>query len=321
MTFAQLQAFALVARHGSIKAAAAKLGVSEPAVSEAVSALRRDLGDELVTRTGRGVRLTPGGRRLAAAAVEIIGVAEHARRGVREARGERPLLRVAAESAVAEHAAGPLLDAFTRRNPNVEVSLQVARGIDFGGLLAHRLADVALGPRLERDGASGTESVPFLRYGSVVVAAPRHPLARARRIAPGTLAGETWLVGPSGADPSTGTGAFLARERVAPREVLAFPSFANARAQAAAGRGVMLAIAHTVLDEVERGALVALDVRDTPIRSLWFASMLAPDRRTPAAWALRRFVTTAEATQAMLARTGGVPAERFRPPVHVTIWS
>jgi hypothetical protein len=49
--------------------------------------------------------------------------------------------------------------------------------------------------------------------------------------------------------------------------------------------------------------------------------MLAPDRRTPAAWALRRFVTTPEATQAMLARAGGVPAERFRPPVHVTIWS
>ena len=87
------------------------------------------------------------------------------------------------------------------------------------------------------------------------------------------------------------------------------------------GRGVMLAIAHTVLDELERGALVALDVRDTPMRRLWYASMLAPDRRTAAAWALRRFVTTAEATQALLARAGGVPAERFRPPVHVTLWS
>jgi hypothetical protein len=54
---------------------------------------------------------------------------------------------------------------------------------------------------------------------------------------------------------------------------------------------------------------------------MWHASMLGPDRRTPAAWALRRFVTTPEATQAMLAGAGGVPAERFRPPVHVSLWS
>lgn len=321
MTLAQLQSFVTVARLGSVKAAAATLGVSEPAISDAVGVLRRELGDDLYVRAGGAIELTSGGQRLAAAAGEILGLAEQARREVREAQGETAILRVAATASVAEFAAGPLLDAFTRRNPNVEVSLQVARAPDFGGLLAHRLADVALGPRLERDGAAGFESVPFLRYGSVVVAAPRHPLARARSVAPATLAGETWLVGPSGAEPSTATGAFLARERIAPREVLAFPSFANARAQAASGRGVMLAIAHTVLDELERGALVALDVRDTPIRQLWFASMLAPDRRTPAAWALRRFVTTPEATQAMLARAGGVPAERFRPPVHVTIWS
>jgi hypothetical protein len=83
----------------------------------------------------------------------------------------------------------------------------------------------------------------------------------------------------------------------------------------------MLAIAHTVLDELRRGTLARLDVRETPVDGLWFASTLRPDRRTPAAWALRRFVTTPEATQAMLARPGGVPAERFRPPVYVTLWS
>ena len=46
MTLAQLQSFVLVARHGSVKAAAAELEVTEPAVSVAVSALRKELGDE-----------------------------------------------------------------------------------------------------------------------------------------------------------------------------------------------------------------------------------------------------------------------------------
>ena len=73
MTLAQLQSFVLVARHGSVKAAAAELEVTEPAVSVAVAALRKELGDELFVRSGRGIALTPGGRRLAALAGEILG--------------------------------------------------------------------------------------------------------------------------------------------------------------------------------------------------------------------------------------------------------
>ena len=53
MTLAQLQSFVLVAQLGSVKAAAAELGVTEPAVSVAVAALRRELGDDLFVRDGR----------------------------------------------------------------------------------------------------------------------------------------------------------------------------------------------------------------------------------------------------------------------------
>ena len=73
MTLAQLQSFVLVARLGSVKAAAAQLGVTEPAVSVAMAALRRELGDELFVRDGRAIALTAGGRRLAALASEILG--------------------------------------------------------------------------------------------------------------------------------------------------------------------------------------------------------------------------------------------------------
>ena len=320
MTFAQLQAFALVARHGSIKAAAAKLGVSEPAVSEAVAALSRDLGDELLIRTGRGVRLTPGGRRLAAAAVEIIGVAEQARRGVREARGDRALLRVASDTAVAEHAAGPLLEAFTRRSPAVDVELQVEPPAAFADLLVDRLADVTIGPRAAVDGGRGLEAAPFLRYRLVVVAGPGHRLASGHRIPPAMLATERWLAGPAGTEGTGPLAALLGPQAAGRLGVHPFASDAAAIGAVASGRGLMLAVAHTVLDELRRGALVRLDVRGTPLEQLWYATVLGADRRTPAASAFQRFVTTPEATQAMLVRPGGVPAGRFRPPVYVTLW-
>ena len=72
MTLTQLNAFVLVARLGSVRAAASALGVSEPAVSQALTALRNYLGDQLITRGPAGMTLTPGGSRLLGTASQIV---------------------------------------------------------------------------------------------------------------------------------------------------------------------------------------------------------------------------------------------------------
>jgi LysR family transcriptional regulator, low CO2-responsive transcriptional regulator len=318
VTFAQLRAFATVARLGSVSAAADTLGVSEPAVSAAVASLRRDLDDALFVRAGNRIRLTAGGERLAAAAAEIIGLESRLRREVGEARGERGLLRLAVSPTVAEYVSAPLLDAFTRRQPALEVAQEVAAADDFAALLSDRRADVALGPAPPP--APGVDVTPFLRYRLIVVSAPGHRLAGARLVPLAALRDERWLVGPAGAEPHSALHGFFRSERLSAPHAGAFSTEAAAHAAAAAGQGVMLAIAHTVLDPLRRGALVRLDVRGTPRDAMWHVATLR-DRLSPVADALRRFVTTPDATQAIVARPGGVPAARFRPPVYVTIWS
>lgn len=315
MTLSQLRSFLTVARLGSVKAAANALAVSEPAVSGAVGALRRELDDDLYVRSGGGLVLTPGGRRLASAAGEILALADETRRAVRNSGGAQTTLRVAVTASFAELAAEPLLDAFTRQHPGVEIVVQVVRGKEFAPMLADGQVDVTLGPVAQREEPPLIESEAFLRYTLVVVAPPGHALAGSVAVAPAALVGTPWLLGPSGTDPSTDTGAFLARQAIAPQRSRTFPNIAAALAQVAAGRGVTLAVAHTVRDELERGALVILDVRGTPITGLWHVSVLGPDRRTAPADALRRFVTMPEATRAMLARSGGVPDERSRPAI------
>jgi LysR family transcriptional regulator, low CO2-responsive transcriptional regulator len=321
MTLGQLESFLTVARLGSVKAAAVALGVSEPSVSGAVAALRRDLGDELFVRGGGGIELTAGGRRLAAAAAETLGVMDQARREIRAARGERGLLRVAATSVVAESVAGSLIAAFTRRSPNLDVALGVEPEERLAQALLDRRADVALGPRPGPAPSGVVDAVAFLRYRLVVVAAPGHRLVGRRDVALGALVGERWLVGAAGAGSHTDVGRLLGRAGVAPTDVRAFPSEAAALDAAVGGLGVMLAVSHVAGEQLRRGTLVRLDVRGTPAEGLWHASTLAADRSTAAAAALRRFVTTPDATQAMLARGGGVPAERVRPSVYVTLWS
>ena len=317
MTLGQLQTFVMVARLGSVKAAAEALGVSEPAVSGAVAALRRDLGDELFIRAGGGIVLTPGGRALSAVAAEMLGLADRARRAVREAQGEATQLRIAATSMVAEYVAAPLLDAFTRRTPHVEVSLDVQDASAFPTLLADRRADIVLGSRAV---APGLESVPFLRYRVIAVASPRHRFAGRRAITGPVFASEPWLTGPDGVAPLGAMAAFVGHHRLRP-EVATFPSHAAALSAVGAAEGVGFAIQHTVRDAIARGSLVALDVEGTPFDRLWYATTFAGDRRPPAAWSLWRFVTTPEAMHAMLDRSRGLPAGRYRPAVRIALWS
>src|SRR5439155_11057548 len=102
MTLTQLEAFVLVARLGSVKSAAAVLGVTEPAVSSALAALRQHLGDPLVTRTAAGMELTPGGQRLVGIASQMVSLAADAEAAIRRAQGAPETLRIVATSTVAE---------------------------------------------------------------------------------------------------------------------------------------------------------------------------------------------------------------------------
>lgn len=319
MTLAQLQSFVLVARLGSVKAAAAELEVTEPAVSVAVAALRKELGDQLFVRDGRGIALTPGGRRLAALASEILGLAEQARRSVHDGPGQTGRMQVSATNLVAEHIS-PLIEAFTARDEGLEIAIAPVPGASFADLLEHRRSDITLGPHPGPERAATIASVPFLRSQLVIVAAPGHALAGQRAIAPSALAAESWLMGQPDIDPTTTTGLFFARNGIDPHQLASYSSEAAAIAAAAAGQGIMLTLAHSVLEEVRRRALVRLDVRGTPIAELWHASTLGLGRALPAALALQRFATSSEATQAISAGRAGTVSARVRPKVHVTLW-
>jgi len=321
LTLTQLETLVLVARLGSVKAAARTLGVSEPAVSSALAALRQQLGDPLVERTPDGMVLTPGGRRLVPIASQIVGLAVEAEAAIREAQGAPESLRVVTTSDLAESVAPALVAAFTARPKAIDVSLGVASAEDMVAVLQERLADVALGPKLSSEGSPRLESTPLFRYRLVFVAAPQHHLARVERIEPSVLAHETWLVGPDAAEPGSQVRTLLDRLDIADDHVRVFPSHAAALAAVELNQGIAPAAAHVALDDPDRSGLVPLNVRGTPIELLWYSTMLAPDRRTTGAAAFHRFVSTPAATQAMHTPLRGVSPSQFRPPVYVTIWN
>ena len=338
MTLIQLETFVLVARLGSVKAAARSLGVSEPAVSSALAALRQQLGDNLVERTSTGMELTPGGRRLVPIASQMVGLAVEAEAAIRQARGAPETLRLVATSEVAESVAPALVAAFAAKSKAVDVSLGVCVTEDMAAVLQERLADVAIGPSLSSEGFPRLDCSPLFRFRLIFVAAPSHRLAGGAGGAGGAGAGggsgpvpvpvdprslvhETWLVGPDASDDRSPVRQLLDRVRVPEENIRMFPSHAAALTAAEQHQGIAPAVAHVVLDDPERKGLVPLPVRGTPVELLWHVTMLAPDRRSAAAAAFHRFVGTPAATHAMHTPIRGVPPSRFRPPVYVTLWS
>ena len=298
----------LVARLGSVKEAARALNVSEPAVSQALTALRQHLGDPLLVRGPGGMTLTEGGARLLPIASQMVVLGAEAEGAVRAALGAPETLRVVAVPALAEFVATPLLEAFAARSPRgVEGDAGVAAGREMAVLLHNRLADIALGPPLADD------------QGGLV----GEPVFRARLIAVGTAPAPRplWLVDPSGTDPSSETSRLLRRLKVPEDRVRVYPTQTAAWAAAADGDGLAVAIAHLVAPRVQRGELRVIGTPATPVEITWHATTLAPDRRPPLAGAFRRFLATAEALHIMRSPGSGVPPSRFRPPVYVTIWS
>jgi len=334
MTLRQLHTFALVAKLGSLHAAAASLGVSAPAVSSAIASLRVEFGDPLFTRTPTGIILTSGGRALAAHAEEIVGLAEDTRRDVAHATTSEQGLRVLATAAFAEHAAGRLFDLFGKWVASDSVNVIVEDADDIATLLRERAYDIALGARPAPSASAGLELVPFFKYQRIMVASTRHPLAsESGPIAASRLLSVPWFAGPGGFEPLTEDGRWFGRLSALP-EVVELTSETDALSAVAGGEGIMLALGHVAAPRI-RGRvdhepasgpmppvdLVRLSVADTPIQGLWWATALDGGRANASARILQRFVTTAEATMAMISPTGSRGLSRRGNKFHVALWS
>lgn len=124
MDWTDLNHFAVLARAGSLSAAARRLGVEHATVARRVTALESSLGVALVDRRGRRWKLTPDGERIAAIADRMESEAQAVKRAAGGARADLAgLVRVSAPPALAlAHLAKPLV-ALQRRHPALSIRL------------------------------------------------------------------------------------------------------------------------------------------------------------------------------------------------------
>jgi DNA-binding transcriptional LysR family regulator len=156
-----VEAILSVARHRSFRRAAAELGVTPSAISQAVRALEARVGAALFIRTTRSVGLTEAGERFLARAKpafeELVAAAEAARE-----LGQRPagLLRLSVPRAMVPILLEPLIASFCQAYPEVE--LEVAASEELVDLAAGGFdAGIRLGQFIAADMVAVRLTPPF----------------------------------------------------------------------------------------------------------------------------------------------------------------
>jgi DNA-binding transcriptional LysR family regulator len=275
MTLGQLRVFLAVVETGSVRAAAERLFVTQPAVSTSLASLQRSVGVSLTVRDGRSLRLTAAGETFAGYARDVVALLDA---GVEAATGtlapERGRLRLAAVTTAAENVMPSFLAGFRRRYPDVEIHLEVGNRTRVWDLLGHHEVDIVVGGR-------APTSLPFavraMRDNSLVLVAPVD-----RRVASAAveLGRETWLLRESGSGTRGAVVDLLKQLEIEP-PTLTLGSNGAIRQSVEAGLGISVLSRDAVAGQLDQGVIVEWRVPPFPVPRPWHA-VTRSDRPVPA---------------------------------------
>ncbi len=282
-----LRVFEACGRCLSFTAAAAELGMSQPAVSQQMQRLEQMLGTRLFERVHRGIALTAAGAALLDPVQEALDIV----RGALESASSqvaRELLSVSTDFAFAAYWLMPRLERFYQRHANIDVSL-----VTSNRALTKMPSDVDLAIVFGDGGVRGGESSLLFREEVFPVCGPRllqgdsgnamAVLQSAPRLhlkpAPGqhwfdwAAVAHAWQLAPPATD-------------VLPRT---FDNYTQLIGAALAGQGVAIGWRHLVDPLLEQGLLCRLDTARGSLTSHYGYHVVSPQRkRRPGS--VKRFV-------------------------------
>jgi DNA-binding transcriptional LysR family regulator len=135
-----------------------------------------------------------------------------------------------------------------------------------------------------------TRAEPFAAHPQVFVAPPGHPLLGAGRLPASALASSPLIVRERGSGTRAVMEKYLSEHQIAPPISMEMSSNETIKQAVMAGMGIAFLSLHTIGLEVRAGALVVLDVEDTPVIRTWNLVHLLSKLLSPAAEAFRYFM-------------------------------
>jgi len=189
----QLEVFVHIAATGTVREAALRLHVTQPAVSMALAELERQLETSLFNRERGRLHLSAQGKELLPQAQEILErVHDLTHQATGQGNGLRGELRLGTSNTIGNYLVGDLLRPFITQHPQVSLHLSVENTRDIIRHLLHHELDVACveGPVNHPQ----LQLLPWRDDVLAVCAAPDHPLARQAELAPHDFLDAKWIL-------------------------------------------------------------------------------------------------------------------------------
>jgi DNA-binding transcriptional LysR family regulator len=295
ISFGSLRSIAELASEQNFTRVAERLGISQPAVSQHVQALRAHFGVDLVDLVGRRAILSEAGRFLADRAIPILGALDALERDMRElAVAKRGVLRIGASETVGNYALADALAAYAADKPNVTLEVELGNT----SAMLKRLREGALTLAMVEGDVAGHDLAvePFADDELVLVVPPAHRLAHAL-VNAASLTGEAFVAREVGSGTRSLFEQSLRGAGVQPRIALELPTGEAIVRAVAAGMGIAVLSRRVVDDAAVRGRVVIRRIEDIAIERKFRVVWLAGRTRTPAASTFVERLTSAYAIE------------------------
>ncbi|TMV43452.1 LysR family transcriptional regulator [Paenibacillus mesophilus] len=191
MDLTLMRTFRETARLMNITRAADELGYAQSSVTAQIRKLEEHYGVPLFERSGRGIRLTPGGRQLLEFAGRFLDLAEESMQAVSaETAGS---LTVGTIESMAAFYLPPYVREMKKKFPQTGLLLQTGNEAEL--LHGVRTGEYDAGILLERQKSSDPELVRLVLKEEplLLVARPDHPLASTESVRPADFASHAWV--------------------------------------------------------------------------------------------------------------------------------
>ncbi len=265
MTSRLLQQFLAIAELGSLTAAAATIGISQPALTKNLRQLETELGVRLFHRRPRGMALTPFGEILRRRARLMELEYRYAMTEIAALKGGHAgTLRIGAGPVWSLSYLPPVIVALHERFPDARVELQVGSGSMLMPALLEGEIDVYAGglrDHASRDPDLVQEELAIIDHA--VLTRVGHPLTAQDRVTPAAMSVFPWILFPLDLESRQRFHAYFERAGLAPPRVVA-ETRDYATGMALARQGDYLALlARPLIEEAAAHDLVALPIVGT----------------------------------------------------------
>ena len=199
MRIEQLEYIAAVTQYGSLRKASERLHISQPALSEAVSKLERELGVTLLDRRRSGARISRQGRDLLHPMVEVLEAVSRLRTAAGDQAASSRLIRLGTVNAATSTVMLPAVRRFHDAHPGSHVEILTMQQADIHVALVEGSLDLGLVNLLSGDDVAPDLLSTDLVHGRPVAVLPAgHPLTSYDEVTAEQLRGERVITMRSG---------------------------------------------------------------------------------------------------------------------------